>query len=278
MSNHHLSEREWWSSTLMVILDQNQYLWFLQFQTFTLEKFNDQTMLGPVAFDWEWERKAHCSKTRNWFSTFWSCIDWFLLGPTHNRILNLWWRNLFKASMFNLNLKSLGLMGWAAHTSHLSAVYVIILICWRCADQQAGFALWLVWMPKDGIWKCFEIIWCGCHLWQSLQVLPEVVQHDAPCNLAQQNHWRFQKVKQRTQNGMLSSKSCTHARSERMQLHGFYCGVKVLGAGCFSESCWISKQIQPGSRVFGDFEAKFTFPWKAFLLLDFVGVRCCNDG
>ena len=94
MSNHHPGERRWWlikQCTLMVILVQNQYLGFLQqFQHRESEKFNDQTMLGPVAFDWEWERKAHCSKTRNWFSTFstW-CIDWLLFDwPTHNKIHN----------------------------------------------------------------------------------------------------------------------------------------------------------------------------------------------
>ena len=37
---------------LLVKLDENQYLRFLQFQTFRLEKFNVQTMLA-VAFDWE---------------------------------------------------------------------------------------------------------------------------------------------------------------------------------------------------------------------------------
>ena len=47
MSNDHLREREWWSSILTVILDQNQYHRFLQQKQFqTWEKFNDQTMLA----------------------------------------------------------------------------------------------------------------------------------------------------------------------------------------------------------------------------------------
>ena len=57
--------------------------------------------------------------------------------------------------------------------------------------------------------SCEKIIWCGgsAHLWQSLPVLPEVVQRVAPCNVAtfpNKITWDTKKPAQRTQNGSQS--------------------------------------------------------------------------
>ena len=61
--------------------------------------------VGPLHSIENGKEKHTEEKTRNWFSTFWTCIDWVLLAhPTHNRTRNLLWRNLFNKHLYSLHM------------------------------------------------------------------------------------------------------------------------------------------------------------------------------